>query len=51
MENFMPEDHDIMISISIIKEHFDGGGNQDMKIDIFWGIKDLNVKEVDYWDP
>jgi len=51
MEKCFPENHDIMVSISIIKDKFDGGGSQDMKIDIFWGIKGLNTKDVDYWDP
>ena len=36
--------------ISTLQEQFDGGGNQDMRVDVFWGVKDLNKEGGTHWD-
>jgi len=37
--------------IQKLQTKFDGGGNQDLKIDMFWGIKDLDTNGGSHWDP
>ena len=39
-----------MVMVQTLQDKFDGGGNQDMQIDIFWGIKDLNTDGGSHWD-
>ena len=50
-EEFLPSDHPIQVIIQSLQTKFDGGGNQDMTIDLFWGIKDLDTNGGSHWDP
>jgi len=50
-EEFFPSDHRIMVMADTLRTKFDGGGNQELKVDIFWGIKDLNTEGGSHWDP
>lgn len=46
----MPDDHAIQVLIEALQDKFDGGGDQALKVDLYWGVKDLNTDGGSYWD-
>ena len=46
----MPKDHQISVVIRALSDQFDGGGDNALKIHLFWGVKDINKDDSVYWD-
>lgn len=49
-EEFLPRDHPIQLVIDALNDKFDGGGDQALKIYLFWGVKDIDKEGGVYWD-
>jgi hypothetical protein len=50
-EEFLPDTHPITIVVNTLQDEFDGGGNQEMMVDVFWGIKELDTTGYNHWNP
>lgn len=50
-EEFLPDDNEINIVSNILKNKFQSVDSRSIKVDIYWGIEELNNDEVGLWDP
>lgn len=49
-EEFLPRDHKIIVTSNLLRDEFDGQGDEGLMVDIFWGVKDLDREGGSQWD-
>ena len=50
-EQYLSSDHYLMVVQNKIKENFSGQGARLIKVFVFWGVKSIDNKGMDKWDP
>lgn len=49
-EEFLPDDNEITIVGNILRNEFQSVDSSPIKVNIYWGVEELNTEDVGLWD-